>query len=114
MKRALYFGFIFTTLIVLSAGLTHAQWTAMNPVRTFKQEGDGVVFSMGTGTLRVQVCSESIIHVLYSPTTTFPKRTDFVVTKESWPGAKFSVQPADDAVTLATSLLKITVTKKDG
>ena len=114
MKRALYFGFIFTTLIVLSAGLTQAQWTPMNPVRTFKQEGDGVVFSMGTGTLRVQVCSESIIRVLYSTTTTFPKRTDFVVIKDSWPAAKFSVQPSDDTITLSTSLLKITVTKKDG
>jgi len=114
MKRALYFGFIFTTLIVLSAGLTQAQWTPMNPVRTFKQEGDGVVFSMGTGTLRVQVCSESIIRVRYSTTTTFPKRTDFVVIKDSWPAAKFSVQPSDDTITLSTSLLKITVTKKDG
>jgi len=114
MKRALYFVFIATTLIFLLPTLTQAQWTPMNPVRTFKQEADGVVFSMGTGTLRLQVCSESIIHVLYSPTATFPKRTDFVIIKESWPAAKWSVQSSDDAVTLSTSLVKITVTKKDG
>src|SRR5215468_9313342 len=114
MKRALYFVFIAPILVLLPATLTQAQWTPMNPVRTFKQETDGVVFSMGTGTLRVQVCSESIIRVRYSTTTTFPKRTDFVVIKDSWPAAKFSVQPSDDTITLSTSLLKITVTKKDG
>ena len=86
----------------------------MNPVRKVQQEADGVVFSMGTGTLRVQVCSASVIHVLYSATATFPKRADFVVTKESWPAAQWTMQSSDDAVTLTTSLLKVTVTKKDG
>jgi alpha-D-xyloside xylohydrolase len=114
MKRALFFVFMATTLVVLPATLTEAQWTPMNPVRTLKQEADGIVFSMGTGTLRVQICSESIVHVLYSPTAAFPKRVDFVVIKESWPAAKWSVQSSDDAVILSTSLLKVTVTKKDG
>jgi alpha-D-xyloside xylohydrolase len=102
-------------LICLScATAAHAQWTAMNPVRDIKQESDGVVFSMGTGTLRVQVCSDSVIHVLYSATATFPKRADYVVTKESWPAAQWTMQSSDDAVTLTTPLLKVTVTKKDG
>jgi alpha-D-xyloside xylohydrolase len=114
MKRALFFVFMATTLVVLPATLTEAQWMPMNPVRTLKQEADGIVFSMGTGTLRVQICSESIVHVLYSPTAAFPKRVDFVVIKESWPAAKWSVQSSDDAVILSTSLLKVTVTKKDG
>ena len=58
--------------------------------------------------------SDSIIHVLYSPTATFPKQTQLVVIKDSWPAAKFTMQSADDAVTISTSLLKVTVTKKDG
>ena len=86
----------------------------MNPVRNVQQQADGVLFTMGTGTLKVQVCSESVIHVLYSPTATFPKRTDFVVTKDTWPAAQWSMQSGDEAVTLATSLLKVTVTRKDG
>src|SRR5262249_8850136 len=115
MKRTLFFVFMATTLLVmLLPTLTQAQWTPMNPVRTFKQEADGAVFSMGTGTLRLQVCSPAIIHVRYSPTATFPKRTDFVIIKESWPAAKWSLESSDDAVTLTTSLLKITVRKKDG
>ena len=69
---------------------------------------------MGTGTLKVQVCSASVIRILYSPGTSFPKRTDFVVIKENWPNAQWSMQSTDDAVTISTSLLKITITRKDG
>jgi len=110
---------LFTVLVtvlglLLPATLAHAQWTAMNPVRNIQQEQDGVLFTMGTGTLKVQVCSDSVIRVLYSPTATFSKREDYVVTKESWPAAQWAMQSTDDAVTLTTSLLKVTVTRKDG
>ena len=93
---------------------THAQWSAMNPVRQVQQQSDGVLFSMGTGSLKVQVCSDSVIHVLYSATAAFPKRADYVVTKQTWPAAPWTFESADDAVTLSTSLLKVKVTKKDG
>jgi len=86
----------------------------MNPVHKVQQETDGVLFTMGTGTLKVQVCSDSVIRVLYSPTATFPKRADYVVIKENWPTARWTMQSTDDVVTLTTSLLKITVTRKDG
>src|SRR5947209_6785975 len=94
--------------------LLHAQWSPLNPVRTVQQQADGAVFTMGTGTLKIQVCSDSIIRVLYSPTASFPKRTDPVVIKENWPAAKWRMQSTDDAVILSTSLLKLTVTRKDG
>jgi len=60
----------------------------MNPVRDVHPETDGALFSMGSGTLKIQVCSDSIIRVLYSPAASFSKRTDYVVTKEDWPAAK--------------------------
>ena len=98
----------------MSIATLNAQWTPMNPVKKVQQEADGVVFSMGTGTLKLQVCSDFVIRVLYSPTAPFPKKTDYVVIKQSWPTAKWTMQSSDDAVTLSTSQLKITVTKKDG
>jgi alpha-D-xyloside xylohydrolase len=106
-------------LIVLSLSLlcvtaAHAQWMPMNPVRQVQQQAGGVLFSMATGSLKVQVCSDSMIHILYSPTASFPKRADFVVIKEGWPAAQWTMQSGDDSVTLTTSLLKVTVTKKDG
>src|SRR5580658_8163155 len=99
---------------VFCATIAQAQWTAMNPVKKFQQEADGVVFTMGTGTLRVQVCSDSVIHVLYSATASFPKREDLVVIKQTWPDAQWTMQSTDNAVTLSTSLLKVIVTRKDG
>jgi alpha-D-xyloside xylohydrolase len=100
--------------LLLSPASVHAQWTTLNPVRKVQTESEGVLFSMGTGTLKVQACSDSIIHVLYSPTATFPKQSDVVVGNENWPAAKWTMQSSDDAVTISTSLLKLTVTRKDG
>ncbi|HME34324.1 MAG TPA: TIM-barrel domain-containing protein [Candidatus Sulfotelmatobacter sp.] len=98
---------------LLCATAAHAQWTAMNPVRKVQQEADGVVFTLGTGTLKVQVCSDAVIRVLYSPTATFPKREDYVVIKQTWPAAQWTMQSTDDTVTLTTTLLRVTVTRKD-
>ena len=101
-------------LCFLTVSAAQAQWSPRNPVEKVQQESDGVLFSMATGALKVQVCSDSVIHVLYSPTATFPKRADLVVVKENWPSSKWTMQSTDDAVTLTTSLLKITVTRTDG
>src|ERR1700751_2023928 len=115
MKRALQFFFLLAIEIGFLAAIpAYGQWTPMNPVRRVQQEADGVLFTMGTGTLKLQVCSDSIIRVLYSPPATFPKRTDFVVIKDNWPATKWDMQSSNDAVTISTSLLKITVTRKDG
>jgi alpha-D-xyloside xylohydrolase len=113
-RRFVVSGLVLVFVFLFGASVAHAQWTAMNPVRKVEQQSDGVLFSMGTGTLKMQVCSESVIHVLYSATATFPKRADYVVIKESWPAAQWTMQSTDDAITVTTSLLKVTVTKKDG
>ena len=113
-RKVALFVLVAVSIFFLSVKAAHAQWTPMNPVRSVQQQGDGVLFSMGTGTLKLQVCSDSVVRVLYSATASFPKRPDYVIIKESWPATKFDVQTADDAVTLTTSRLKITVTRKDG
>jgi alpha-D-xyloside xylohydrolase len=100
--------------LCLSTAMVQGQWTPANPVKNVQQDADGATLTMGTGTLKIQVCSDSIIHVLYSPTASFPKKTDFVVIKQSWPAAKFTMQSSDDAVTISTSSLKLTLAKKDG
>ena len=107
---------LFSSLLVLYFSVTalHAQWAPMNPVHNVQQQADGAIFTMGTGMLKIQVCSDSVIRVLYSPTATFPQRTDYVVIKQKWPAAKWSMQSTDEAVILSTSLLKLTVTRKDG
>ena len=113
MRRTLQSSCLLVVCICFSL-MAQAQWSPMNPVKKVQQESDGATFTMGSGTLRLQVCSDSVIHVLYSPTASFPKKTEFVVTKDKWPTSKFTMQSSDESVTLSTSLLKITVTKKDG
>ena len=60
------------------------------------------------------MCTDSIIRVRYSATATFSDRPDYVITKTSWPETKWTMQSTDDAVTLTTSRLVVTVTRKDG
>jgi len=92
-----------------------AQWMPRNPVVAIQPQTDGVSFTMKSGVLRLQVCSDSIMHVLYSPTSSFPlSRPDPVVIKTSWPATKFAMQTNDDEVTLTTTQLKVVVTRKDG
>ena len=86
----------------------------MNPVKSFQKEGDAVVFRMGTGTLRIQVCSDSILHVTYSPTDTFPNRPDYVVVKTSWPATSWDLQSTGDEVMISTAKLRVTVARPDG
>jgi len=92
----------------------NAQWEPMNPVTSVQQQKDAVVITMQTGTLKIQVCGDAVLRVLYSPTVVFPEHEDYVVTKKSWAGAPFTVQSTDDEITITTAALKAVVTRKDG
>ena len=94
-------------LAIFSFSSAWAQWSPAVPVTSVAKEADGLRATMKSGAvLKLQVCSDSIIHVLYSPTATFPSRTDYVVTKTSWPAAQFNVETADKKTTLSTSVVK--------
>jgi len=113
MKKSYAFASLAWLVLVLTATL-HAQWTPMNPVTRVEQQADGVQFTMQTGLLKVQVCADSMIRVLYSPTSSLPNRPEYVVLKTSWPSSKWAMTTADDAVTITTARLKVKVTLKDG
>ena len=101
-------------LAPLLAVVAHAQWNPLNPVTGVHQESDGVRFEMRTGELRVQVCSESIIHARYTPASGIPSRPDYVVTKSDWPAVQWKMESTDRNVTLVTSRLRVTVNRADG
>ena len=105
------FGVLVSLCLSLAA---HAQWTPANPVKEVHQQSDGVQFTMGTGTLKLQVYTDSIIRVRYSPTASFPNAQDYVVTKKDWAGAKWTMQSGGDNVTLSTAHLKLIVSRVDG
>ena len=100
-------------VLLALATAAFAQWEPMNPVTALRQEKDAVVFTLQTGTLKIQICTDSVLHVLYSRTATFPEGEKYVVTKTAWPGAPFTVQSTDDETTIATARMKVVVTRKD-
>ncbi len=108
--RRIAFPLALLTLIAVA----HAQWEPMNPVTATQQQKDSVIFTMQTGTLKIQVCSQSILHILYSATAAFPERPDYVVTKSTWAGAPFTLQNTDDEIAITTAALRVVVTRKDG
>jgi alpha-D-xyloside xylohydrolase len=113
MKRILHsISRLFLCALIL-VPFAAAQWTPRNPVTHFEQQPDGVVFTLQTGTLTLQVCSDSIIHVLYSADASFPSLPDFVILKHDWPGAKWTLQSNDDEVVLSTAVLKVVVARND-
>jgi alpha-D-xyloside xylohydrolase len=105
--------FLISTLALFSAGSLTAQWIPPNPVAKVDRRPDGIVFVLQTGELRVQVCTDSIIHIAYSPVTSFPNLPEYLVTKTVWPAANFSVQDTQEAVTISTARMSVAVNRHD-
>jgi alpha-D-xyloside xylohydrolase len=92
-----------------------AQWTKLTPVASVTQEADGVraVFESGA-VVKFQVCTDSMIHVVYSPTGNIPKQTEYVVTKESWAAVQWKLDTTDKAYTVSTAAVKVILEKESG
>ena len=101
-------------LLVTWAPSLFGQWLPLKPVTRVEPQPDGAVLVLQSGYLRFQVRSDSIVHIVYSLEQQLPGRADFLVVKKSWPRATFTLLTDDPkTVTLATSKLKIVVTRAD-
>jgi alpha-D-xyloside xylohydrolase len=103
-------------LLVVGGFLTaaHAQWTPRNPVIAAQKQADGVLVTQKTGVLKLQVCTDSILHVLYAPTAAFEKHANFVITKTSWDTPQWTMEETPEEITIATARLKVGVARIDG
>src|SRR3954453_16430879 len=90
----------------------NAQWGPLNPARSAEKTRDGVVFTMQTGRMKIQVCSDAINRVLYVAHDV-PDRKRYVVLKDHWP-VQWTMQSTVDEVTISTTKLKVSVVRKDG
>ena len=100
--------------IALCAASAHAQWVLPNPVSAVHKESDGVVLTMKTGILRLQVCTPSIVHVIYSPTATFPDHKEYAVTKTTWAPAEWKLTQSDKQIRVSTDKLFVSVQRETG
>jgi alpha-D-xyloside xylohydrolase len=102
------------SLALAVAGGAAAQWRPLNPVIDVVQQADGVELKLQTGVLRLQVCSDSILRVQYSPTGAFPNLPDYVILKNNWPVVAWKLDSTDQEVTVTTPRFKATVARRDG
>jgi alpha-D-xyloside xylohydrolase len=101
-------------LLLCWSSSAFAQWNPLNPVTGVKQQADGVVLTMRVGTLRLLVCSDSIVRVTYAPDAGIPDTPQYDVIKQSWPAAQWALKASDGDIQLVTATMKVTVVKKDG
>jgi alpha-D-xyloside xylohydrolase len=100
--------------LIFSSTPASAQWLPLNGVKDVQPQPEGIMLALQNGYLRLQIDSESIVHIVYSIDRDLPERQDFVVIKKSWPRSGFSVHSDDPkTVTLTTSQLKIEVNRAD-
>jgi len=106
---------VFTLLLlfVCFPALAAAQWNPWNPVVSLQKEPDGVRFTLLKGVMRLQVCSDSIIRVRYSPAESVAAHPDLVVIKNHWPATKWDIASSDESVVLGTAQIKAVVSRKD-
>jgi len=83
------------------------------PVQSFHKDADGVTLSMSPGKMKLTVCSDGIVRVMYSPAGTLPAGQDFVVTNH-WAATSFKVTDAAGQLTVKTRKLKVLVDKATG
>jgi alpha-D-xyloside xylohydrolase len=107
LKSALFL-FLCTTCLF-------AQWTPRDPFTSAEKQKDGVVFATQSGgRLKIQVCNDAILHVVYSPGKESPSRPEYVVTKSSWRPTPFQFQESSDAYVVSTEKLRVTLTRSTG
>ena len=99
-------------IIFLLAGITSGK-AAPIPVAAVNRDVEGITLTMQPGTLRLQVCTDRIVRVIYSPTGAIPKLENFVVIAK-WTPVPFQLRDDAQAVTILTAKMQVRVDKADG
>jgi len=84
-----------------------------NAVVKVKKNSNGVMLRLDSGSLRIQICTDKIVRVIYATNNSPAPNLDFVV-RADWPKVKFSVAEQPDTVQLRTKFLSICVDKVTG
>ena len=99
--------FCLTLLAVSVAG------AAPMPFTSWEKTPDGVVLHLQPGTMKLQVCDNRIVRVLYGPSGAIPNQASFVITK-AWPRVAFKVKETADDVILSTAEMQVSVNRHTG
>ncbi len=112
--RAKFFACFLALFLLVVCSTVSAQWIPLNPVKSSETQPDGVWLVLENGYLHFQVCSDSVVHVVYSLERTVPERPDFLVVKKNWPKTEFTFRSDDPKLlSLSTSKVKIEILRAD-
>ena len=101
-------------LLLAFSSVSFAQWREFNSVTGVKEQPYELVLTLRHGSLRLQVCSDSILRVTLSPGGTVPQRSDYVVVQQQWAPVSWKHIESDKDVTLTTAKLKVVIDRKSG
>ena len=87
------------------------------PQISVSEAKDGLAATIGSETLHISVCADTVIHVVASPVgaaSAVPEQPWMLAPAESCPGAKFRLVKDAHAATLTTAALKVTFSLERG
>lgn len=101
------------SLVVAVTALFIAQ--TVSGAITWTKESDGILCAMpNNGNMKIQVCSDKIIRVVYTLQTTIPGPESYIVVKKTWDPISWSTEEDAAAVSVVTATVKATVSKTTG
>ena len=80
---------------------------------SYTVDSTGVTFTIGTGKLRLQVCTEDIIRIQYTSASTIPTKASLSVSA-TWGTVPFCVTEAAGTLTITTARMKAKVNESTG
>ena len=83
------------------------------PVESFQTDSSGILLQMKPGKMRIQVCTDNIIHVIYTPLESLPEPLVPVVTRK-WSTVPFTVNSDKTYIIIKTSILEVRLNRKTG
>jgi alpha-D-xyloside xylohydrolase len=101
-------------LTILLSSILPAQWIPNNPVTAVHKENDGVLLTLQNGSMKLEMCTDSLVHLVYAPVWPPVKKPGYVVIKTSWPAFAWNMSENPKEIVITTDKLKISVSRADG
>src|SRR5262245_23493034 len=83
-----------------------AQWNPPNPVEASERNPNGLAIFLERGAIRLEICSDEMIRVRYTPGRQAAEVAEYVVIKNNWPKTNFTLAENEKEITLSTAKLK--------
>ena len=104
-KRLRSLGFCLAPLVII---------VLRNHAQALEQTDHGVVIHSARGYVRVEVCSDSVFHIVAGPTANHPKTPIVPAVNQSCSGAKFTTTFVGSHIQVATAKVKVEVDETTG